>query len=287
MLSWLFRDRSMTFGPAAVVMGIVNVTPDSFSDGGKHLDPERAVAVALEMVEQGAKILDIGGESSRPGAEPVSVQQELDRVIPVVRELRRRSQIPISVDTVKAEVAQRALAEGADIINDITAFLGDPAMTDVAKRYGAGVILMHMQGTPRTMQVNPTYTNVTNEIVDFLQARLQQIEDLGIARSRVVIDPGVGFGKTTLHNLTILRDLGEFRKTGRPICLGVSRKSLLGRLLQRPVEQRLAGSLAAACFALAHNSVDILRVHDVGPTADAVRFFEVLSSIEAPLPSGG
>jgi dihydropteroate synthase len=274
-LSWRLRDRTLTPGRPPLVMGIVNVTPDSFSDGGRYLDANAAVAHGLELVRQGADLLDVGGESSRPGAEPVGAEEELARVLPVVRALAEQVTVPISVDTYKAAVARRCLEVGAQVVNDITA-LGDPEMAAVVREFGAGVILMHMQGTPATMQVNPTYADVVREVDEFLETRLQVAVRLGIGVEQVVLDPGIGFGKKAEHNLRLLARLGELRRLGRPVCLGVSRKGLLGKVLDRPTEARLAGSLAAACFALAAGAAEVFRVHDVAPTRDAVVLWQAL-----------
>jgi dihydropteroate synthase len=267
---WQLRDRTLRPGAPPLILGIVNVTPDSFSDGGQFLDTDAAVAQAMQLVEQGADLLDIGGESTRPGSQPVGLEEELSRVVPVVRRLAALTSTPLSVDTNKAEVARQALEAGAQIINDITALTGDPAMPEVVRSYGAGVILMHMQGTPATMQVEPRYDDVVAEVVDFLEARLQACRNLGIAASQVVLDPGIGFGKTTEHNLRLLARLEELQRLGRPVCLGVSRKGFLGTVLGRPLEQRLAGSLAAACYALVRSTAQIVRVHDVAQTRDVV-----------------
>jgi dihydropteroate synthase len=274
--TWQLRDRTLTPGNPPLVMGIVNVTPDSFSDGGRFLDTDAAVAHALRLVEQGADLLDIGGESSRPGARPISLEEELARVVPVIRLLVGQTSVPLSVDTCKAEVARQALEAGAHILNDITALEADADMPAVARTFQAGVILMHMRGTPATMQVQPHYDDVVAEVAAFLEARLQASIDLGIAGTRVVLDPGIGFGKTTAHNLQLLARLGELQRLGRPVCLGVSRKGFLGQVLGRSLEERLAGSLAAACYALTHQSAQILRVHDVAQTRDAVALFQAL-----------
>lgn len=273
---WQLRDRALTPGTPPLVLGIVNVTPDSFSDGGRFFDTEAAVARALRLVEEGADLLDIGGESTRPGARPVALEEELSRVIPVVRRLSGQTSVPISVDSNKAEVARQALEAGAHIVNDITALQGGPAMPEVVRTYRAGVILMHMQGTPATMQTRPRYRDVVAEVAAFLEARLQACVDVGIASSQVVFDPGIGFGKTTEHNVQLLAHLEELQRLGRPVCLGVSRKGFLGQLLGRPLEQRLAGSLAAACYALIRGSAQILRVHDVAETRDAVVLLKAL-----------
>jgi dihydropteroate synthase len=273
---WQLRDRTLTPGAPPLILGIVNVTPDSFSDGGRFFDADAAVAHALHLVEQGADILDIGGESTRPGSQPVPLDEELARVVPVVRRLAALTSVPLSVDTSKAEVARQALAAGAHIINDITALQGDPAMPDVVRAYEAGVILMHMQGTPATMQLAPRYEDVVAEVVDFLEERLRACGDVGIAGSRVVLDAGIGFGKSREHNVRLLAHLEQLQRLGRPVCLGVSRKGFLGKLLDRPLEQRLAGSLAAVCYTLLRGSAQIVRVHDVAETRDAVVVLETL-----------
>jgi dihydropteroate synthase len=269
LLEWHLRDRVLHPGRRPLVMGIVNVTPDSFSDGGRFAGPEDAVAYGLELVRQGADLLDVGGESSRPGAAGVPADEELRRVVPVVRGLAERCGVPISVDTCKAVVARQALEAGAQVVNDITA-LGDPDMPAAVRDLGAGVILMHMRGSPATMQEDPRYDDVVAEVTDFLEARLRAAGDQGIAAPRVVLDPGIGFGKRSEHNLLLLANLDRLAKLGRPVCLGVSRKGFLGRLLDRPQPQRLAGSLAVACFAMACRTAHVLRVHDVAETHDAV-----------------
>jgi dihydropteroate synthase len=276
MIEWHLRDRTLHLGRRPLVMGIVNVTPDSFSDGGHHATPDAAVAHALDLARQGAEILDIGGESTRPGAQPVPVDEELRRVLPVVQALAAQTTVPLSIDTSKAEVARACLAAGAHLINDVTALKGNPQMADVVREHGAGIILMHMQGTPQTMQQDPRYEDVVAEVGQFFEARLQAAANLGIARGQAALDPGIGFGKTSSHNLQLLARLAEFQRFGRPVCLGVSRKGFLGRRLGRPVERRLAGSLAAACHALGHGAVQILRVHDVEETCDAVNVYAAI-----------
>jgi dihydropteroate synthase len=263
-------------------MGIVNVTPDSFSDGGQFAQAEAAVAHGLELVRQGADLLDIGGESTRPGAVPVPLEEELRRVVPVVQALATQVAVPLSVDTSKAEVARQCLSAGAQIINDVTALTGDPDMAEVVRAFQAGVILMHMQGTPATMQQNPHYEDVVGEIARFLEERLQVIATMGIPADRAVLDPGIGFGKTAAHNLEILARLEEFQRPGRPVCLGVSRKGFLGRRLgDRPVHRRLAGALGVACYALSRQAVQIVRVHDVEETQDALTMFTLLDDHRA------
>jgi dihydropteroate synthase len=273
---WRIRDRELTV-TRPLVMGIVNVTPDSFSDGGQYLDTAAAVRHAQRLVDDGADLLDVGGESTRPGSQPVTADEELRRVVPVVEELARLTNVPISVDTSKAVVGRQALAAGAAIVNDVTALHGDPDMPAAVRDAGAGVILMHMQGTPATMQQAPNYPEGAVAALDrFFQSRLHDLPGLGIAAECVVLDPGIGFGKTAAHNWEILARLGELGRFGRPVCLGVSRKGLLGRLVDRPVQERLAASLAVACAAMAQGSAQVLRVHDVAATRDAVRVFEKL-----------
>jgi dihydropteroate synthase len=272
---WQLRDRTLDI-TRPLIMGIVNVTPDSFSDGGQHATTETAVTHALELVRHGADILDIGGESTRPGARPIPQEEEMRRVLPVVEILAKQTAAILSIDTYKAEVARSCLAAGAHIVNDITALRGDPAMAEVVRQAGAGVVLMHMQGTPQTMQLDPRYGDVTAEIAAFFEERLQISASWGIAAERVALDPGIGFGKSSAHNLTLLARLEEFQRFGRPVCLGVSRKGFLGRRLGRPVERRLAGSLAAVCHALGRRVAQVLRVHDVEETFDAVSVYAAI-----------
>ncbi len=257
-------------------MGIVNVTPDSFSDGGHFLSTDAAITHGLELARQGADLLDIGGESTRPGSQPVALAEELRRVLPVVTALAQQTGVPISIDTSKADVASACLQAGAHLINDVTGLTGDTRMPEVARAFGAGVIIMHMQGTPATMQVAPHYDDVVPDLFRYFTERIRTLTAFGIPAEAIAIDPGVGFGKTGAHNITLLAQLAKFRELGRPLCLGVSRKGFLGKLLDRPLEERLAGSLAAAAFGLAQNAVQILRVHDVAETRDLVRVWEVL-----------
>jgi dihydropteroate synthase len=271
-----------SIGPRPLVMGIVNVTPDSFSDGGRFATPDAAVNHGVRLAAEGADLLDIGGESSRPGSKPVPPDEELARVIPVVRGLAARVNVPISVDTTKAEVARQALLAGASIINDISAGRGDPDMIGVVRDAGAAVVLMHMQGTPETMQQNPTYTDVVREVRDFLAERVQAWVTAGVPAERIAVDPGIGFGKTSGHNLELLRNLDALLDIGRPILLGVSRKGFLGRLTGRPVTDRVAASLAAACFCVSRGAAHILRVHDVAATADAASVLGALVTPSAP-----
>lgn len=258
-------------------MGIVNVTPDSFSDGGRFLDVDAAVAHGLRLIQDGADILDIGGESTRPGSASVPVDEELRRVVPVVEKLARQSDTPISIDTSKTEVAQACLAAGARIVNDVTALAG-PGMIDVVKRSQAGVVLMHMQGTPATMQVNPTYENVVDDVAGWLEQRMRDVVAAGVALNQIVLDPGIGFGKRHAHNLELMVRLPELQRLGRPVCLGVSRKGFIGKITGRTVQQSDSGSVAVACHALIQQAVQVLRVHDVAGTRDAVLMIEALAA---------
>jgi dihydropteroate synthase len=256
------------------VMGILNVTPDSFSDGGVFLSRESAIAHARRMADEGADIIDVGGESTRPGAQPVSAQEEMDRVVPVIEALRENISLPISIDTSKPEVMRAAVAAGAGFINDVRA-LRDEGALEAAASLQVPVCLMHMQGEPRGMQENPRYRDVLSEIGDFLRARLQAARAAGIPAQRLVIDPGFGFGKTLEHNLELLRGLKKLQSLGAPILVGLSRKSLIGKALGLPVEGRLQASVALALMAV-QNSARIVRVHDVGPTVETLRMWSVV-----------
>jgi dihydropteroate synthase len=250
------------------LMGVVNVTPDSFSDGGLFLDADAAIEHGEELVEQGAEILDVGGESTRPGAEEVSAEEELGRVAPVVRGLAGTA--TVSIDTSKVAVAEAALDAGASIVNDVTALRRDPEIGAVCAERGAGLVLMHMQGDPRTMQENPVYDDVVDDVKGFLAERLEAALDAGVAEERVWLDPGIGFGKTLDHNLELLRRLGELRELGRPLVIGTSRKSFLGRIDGSAVGDRIGGTIASSILAAAEGA-DVLRVHDVAETAQAAR----------------
>ena len=250
-------------------MGVLNVTPDSFSDGGRYASPDLAVARGLEIEAEGADIIDVGGESTRPGAGETDVTDEIERVIPVIRALRKRTDIPISVDTMKSEVARQALDAGADIVNDVSACTRDPAMPGLAADSKAGVLLMHMRGTPRDMQHAPDYADVAREVVASLRARADALLERGVERERLAVDPGIGFGKTLDHNLELLARLNVLTATGYPVVVGLSRKSFIGTLTGRDVNDRLAGSLAALVFCMLRGA-RILRVHDVRESRDAV-----------------
>lgn len=269
-ISWRCRGRRFICGARTLVMGVLNVTPDSFSDGGWFLDPERALTRALDMVEQGADIIDIGGESSRPGSEPVGAEEELARVLPVVEALRRATDAPISVDTTKAQVARRALEAGADIVNDITALGGDPEMAEVVAEQGAGLVLMHMRGKPKTMQQAPHYLDAVGEIEDYLRYRIEGARAAGVDLEQICVDPGIGFGKRLEDNLALIAAGWRLRRLGTPVLLGMSRKSFIGTLSNElPPSERLEGSLAAAA-AGALLGADIVRAHDVGATRRAL-----------------
>ena len=256
------------------VMGIVNVTPDSFSDGGKFSSTNLAIEHALKLVEEGASILDIGGESTRPNATPVSLQQELDRVIPVIEALASQVNIPVSIDTYKPQVMQAAIAAGASMVNDVRALQEDGAL-DVVAKSDVGVCLMHMQGTPLTMQQNPQYNDVVNDVKAFLQARLQASIGACYRASNIALDPGFGFGKTREHNITLLQNLECFADLGQPLLVGLSRKSVLGQVTGNDVDARLYASIAASVIA-AMKGAKILRVHDVKATVEALKMVEVI-----------
>jgi dihydropteroate synthase len=258
-------------------MGVLNVTPDSFSDGGRYADSARAIERGLQMAAEGAAILDIGGESSRPGAAPVPIDEEMRRVVPVIEGLAGRTGCLLSVDTVKAAVADAALQAGAHIVNDISALRGDAEMAGVVARHGAGLILMHMQGTPRTMQQRPHYADVVREVRAFLAERIEAAVRAGIGADQLAVDPGIGFGKTVEHNLALVKDLRVFLTLARPLLIGVSRKSFLGHLTGRPVEDRLLPSLAVLAFALGEGA-QVARVHDVKESCELARLIAMLRS---------
>jgi dihydropteroate synthase len=244
-----------------IIMGVLNVTPDSFSDGGKFLAPDNAISRAQQMIEEGADIIDIGGESSRPGSVPVSEEEELNRIIPVLDALTS-AEIPISVDTYKANVAEKALAKGASIINDISGLNFDPELADVVAEHNASIILMHTLGKPKTMQKNIYYDDVIEDIHQYLENSIETAMNAGISEENIVIDPGIGFGKTIEHNLEIIKRLKEFSDLNKPILIGTSRKSFIGKILDLPVEDRLEGTLATLAVSIM-NGAKILRVHDV------------------------
>ena len=257
------------------LMGILNVTPDSFSDGGKFLNPKDAIKQALIMAEQGADIIDVGGESTRPGSDSVPLEEELRRVMPVIEEIAKNTDIPISIDTYKSEVALRALDAGAEMVNDISALRFDPQMKKIISKYDIPVILMHIKGTPKNMQDNPHYDNVIQEILDYLKESIQMAENSGIDKDKIIIDPGIGFGKRVKDNLEILRNLDKFTSLGKPILLGLSRKSFIGKVLDLPLDQRLEGSLAALAVAVL-NGAKLLRVHDIKESKRAAQMADAI-----------
>ena len=271
--SWQLRTRKLHFGALPCVMGIVNVTPDSFSDGGHFFTPNMAIDHALRLEDEGADILDIGGESTRPYSQPVSTDDELRRVLPVIEAIASRVSIPISIDTSKSEVARAAIGLGVEIINDVTGLEHDPAMLDVARESQAGVCAMHMQGTPQTMQDNPTYADVVSEIYAYLAARDLSLLAAGIAPDRICLDPGIGFGKTHEHNLQLVQASARFLGLRRPMLIGHSRKGFIGKLIGSKEADRAAGTLGVT-LALARFGIQIVRVHDVAATRHALITFQ-------------
>ena len=258
-------------------MGIVNVTPDSFSDGGQFADADAAVAHALRLVSEGADIVDVGGESTRPGARPVDADEEADRVLPVIRAVRARFEGPISIDTRKAEIARGAVEAGADIVNDVSALSADPRMADVARESGAGVVLMHMRGTPETMQERPEYDRVVEDVAAYLTQRMRALSDAGLDPENLCVDPGIGFGKTLEHNLALLRGIPQLSRLDRPVMIGLSRKSFLGALTGREVDERVAANLAAMSYCVMKGA-HVMRVHDVKASVDARRVLMALAA---------
>ena len=270
------REFKFRFPSPALIMGVVNVTPDSFADGGKFLDREAAVRHALALIEEGADLLDIGGESTRPGATPVNEAEELRRVLPVIESLAGRVKVPLSIDTMKPAVARAALKAGVTLVNDVTANRAERTMWHLVAETGAGYIAMHLQGTPQTMQLRPRYDDVVTEIGEFFEERLYALQTAGVAAEQVVLDPGIGFGKTAEHNLQLLANLKIFQQHNRPLLLGVSRKSFLSHIAgDGGAESRLPGSLACACWAV-EAGVNIIRTHDVAATRRAVRTTEAI-----------
>lgn len=274
---WAFPGFDRELGDFPLIMGILNATPDSFSDGGRYLEIDRAVEHGLKLVADGADLLDIGGESTRPGSTPVTEEEELRRVIPVIERLAAQVSVPISIDTSKSEVARQALRAGASIVNDISGLQFDPRMIQVCADHPCGVICMHIQGTPQTMQNDPQYENVVKEILKYFDERLTSLTGSGIPLERIVIDPGVGFGKTAQHNLEIMTSLEVFQRLGRPVLIGHSRKRFLQKLLQRPLDEALFGTIGVS-IGLASQNVDLLRVHDVAPNRDALLAWRAISS---------
>jgi dihydropteroate synthase len=278
-ISWRLRSRQLSIGPGPLLMGIVNVTPDSFSDGGKFFGHDLAVAHALRLLSEGADILDIGGESTRPYSTAVSSAEEFRRVLPVIEAVRRdQPQAVISIDTSKAAIAAAAIAAGVEIINDVTGLSGDPQMIDVARDSGAGVCAMHMRGTPQTMQDDPTYVDVVAEIHDYLRERRDALQSAGIDRERICLDPGIGFGKTHEHNIALLANCWQFHDLGCPLLVGHSRKGFIAHCIGDKTADRTPGSIGAS-LALALQGVQILRVHDVAPLRQALILFKACGGL--------
>ena len=278
-MQWQLRTQQLQFGSLPILMGIVNVTPDSFSDGGLFFDASRAVDHGLQLVAQGAGILDIGGESTRPYSTTVDEAEELRRILPVIRALREQTSVPISIDTSKSRVAQAALDAGAEIINDVTGLEGDPDMLRVARELGAGVCAMHMRGTPQTMQNEPVYGDVVQEIYQYLAQRRDALQQSGIPLARICLDPGIGFGKTHQHNLTLLSACATFHELGRPLLVGHSRKGFIAHVLRDKEADRMPGTIGVAVH-LARQGIQVLRVHDVGPVRQALLLFEATGGMD-------
>lgn len=274
---WVLSTRRGSIDAArrTALMGIVNVTPDSFSDGGRYFDPGKAISHGIDLAREGADIIDVGGESTRPGARPLSAREEIERILPVIRGLRRTAPIPISIDTYKADVARAALAEGADMVNDISALRFDAAMAPLIAAEKVPVVLMHMQGAPQTMQQRPRYQNVVQEVREFLQSRIHFALEAGVEADRIIIDPGIGFGKELDHNLALLRGIPTLVSLGRPILVGPSRKTFIGKILEVGPEERLEGSLAAAVAAVLAGA-NMIRTHDVKEARRAIRIADAL-----------
>jgi len=265
----------LTWGEKVLVMGILNITPDSFFDGGIYYEKERAIDRVYELAAQGADIIDIGGESTRPGAEEVSEAEELRRVIPVIETVAGKIGKPISIDTMKPAVAKAALEAGAVIVNDIAANRDDPLMWEIAAAKNAAYVIMHMKGTPKTMQINPVYDNVVAEVGKFFEERIQKVKKSGLDENSIILDPGIGFGKTVEHNLSLLRNLFIYTKFGFPVLIGVSRKSFIGKILNLDVKDRLIGSVACELFAWL-NGASIVRTHNVTETLQAIKMVDAI-----------
>jgi len=277
-LPWRLRAKTLAAARIPCLMGVVNATPDSFSDGGRFFQPAAAVERGLRLAAEGADMLDIGGQSTRPGATPVAPAEELRRVLPVVVALSRQTDVPISIDTSSAKVAAECLAAGAEAINDVTALTADGAMASLAAASGCGVCAMHMQGTPQTMQIQPRYADVVEEVFAWLAARRDALVAAGIARDRIALDPGIGFGKTAAHNLAILNHLPRYRALGCPLLVGLSRKAFIGHLIGDAAADRSAGTIGAV-LAAARQGVEVLRVHDVAAARQALVVFEAVGGL--------
>ncbi|MEW6380981.1 MAG: dihydropteroate synthase [bacterium] len=273
--SLVLHDRTIRLGSRTCIMGILNVTPDSFSDGGQFLGRDQAIRRAGQMVEEGADIIDIGAESTRPGSMPISAEEEIARLKPLISHLRKEIPVPLSIDTYKAAVAQAMLDEGVHLINDISGLRFDPQMAAVVGRFKAAVVLMHIQGTPRDMQKNPFYQHLIPEIADYLHQSIETALEAGILSEQIIVDPGIGFGKTLLHNLEIIQRLGEFRSLDKPVLLGPSRKSFIGKVLDLPVEDRIEGTAAAVAAGIM-NGAHLVRVHDVKAMVRVARMMDAI-----------
>jgi dihydropteroate synthase len=271
------KDRQYILGDRTWIIGVLNITPDSFYDGGFYFDKVKAIERALELVAEGADIIDIGGESSRPGSDPIPAEEEMRRVLPVISDLRQRTQALISIDTTKYAVAKAAVEEGADIINDISSLRLDPKMLSFVAESRAALVLMHMKGTPKTMQINPSYQDLLGEIKGFLEERMEVAQAYGVPKENLIIDPGIGFAKNPGDNLSLINKLNVFAELDRPILIGASRKSFIGKILNEPPQTRLEGSLAAAVMSIVRGA-HILRVHDVLSTKKAVLVAEAILS---------
>ncbi|MFN3739841.1 MAG: dihydropteroate synthase [Thermodesulfovibrionales bacterium] len=280
-LRW--RDFDLDLSSKTHVMGILNITPDSFSDGGLFYEPERAVEHALKMIEDGADIIDIGGESTRPGSEPVSPEEEIKRVVPVIKKLSVQSKVPISIDTYKSKVVSAAIDAGASIVNDISGLRFDPEMKKVVAKNRLPVVIMHIKGTPKTMQLNPQYDALIPEIMDYLREGIMIARDAGISEDLIIIDPGIGFGKTFEHNLEVIKNLREFTYLEKPILIGPSRKAFIGKILgDVPPLMRLEGTLAAVAIS-AYNGANIVRVHDVRETVKVLKVVDAIKKGKIPV----
>lgn len=273
------RGQELDCSSRTLVMGVLNVTPDSFSDGGRFYDPVKAIQHGLKLARDGADIIDVGGESTRPGSEAISAHEEMRRVIPVIEALAHEVKVPISIDTYKSQVAARALEAGAAMVNDISAMRFDACMAEVVARHGVPVVLMHMLGTPKDMQLDPKYEDVVGEILDFLKARMDWAVSHGVSQEQIILDPGIGFGKTLEHNLSLIKHLSRFRSLGRPILLGTSRKSFIGKILGADVDNREEGTAATVALGI-YNGANIVRVHDVARMLPVVRVTDAL--LKAP-----
>jgi dihydropteroate synthase len=279
MMTLQFKNRHIDLSSRTHVMGVLNLTPDSFSDGGRFLKFQDAVDQGIRMVEEGADFIDVGGESTRPGSDPVSAAEELSRVIRVIEALYKKTDVPISIDTCKAEVARGALDAGAQMINDISALRFDPEMKNVAGAFKVPIVLMHIKGTPKNMQKNPSYHDVIGEITEYLEQSVKMAQDAEIDKDKIIIDPGIGFGKRLEDNLNILKNLEKFSILGCPILIGCSRKSFIGKILDVPVEERLEGSLAALAVAVM-NGASIVRVHDVKESKRVVSLVDAILGMD-------